>query len=238
MRLQPTATTETLPSPALRRALFGLAGVLGALAVWVLGAEILRAPLHAVPSNIEQAVYAATHRARATWAAWIGLVRGDLWTESALTFADQFWRDTEPRGGEPTPLMIARAHKAAQRAVILAPHDARAWLMLASLDTRFDWLNRKSAGALRMSYYTGFNELDLIPVRLIVAVRSDALDDGELQDMVRREIRLIITRRPDLRPILHTAYNEALPWGRRFIERTLHELDPSLLATIKDGVEH
>jgi hypothetical protein len=50
---------------------------------------------------------------------------------------------------------------------------------------------------------------------------------------VKREIRLVATRRPDLTPALRAAYHDALPQGRRFIEQALEGLDPSLLAKIR-----
>ena len=41
----------------------------------------------------------------------------------------------------------------------------------------------------------------------------------------------------ELMPALVAAYNNAPPSGRQFIEKTLAELDPSVLASIRSGGE-
>jgi hypothetical protein len=84
-----------------------------------------------------------------------------------------------------------------------------------------------------MSYYTGFNELDLAPLRLLIAARSEAIADSELRDMLKREIRLVAKKRSDLRSGIQNAYSGAPPQGRRLIEEMLQEEDPSFLATIR-----
>jgi hypothetical protein len=38
-----------------------------------------------------------------------------------------------------------------------------------------------------MSYYTGLNELNLIPLRLFTATHSNALSDNDLQQLVQRD---------------------------------------------------
>ena len=119
----------------------------------------------------------------------------------------------------------------AVRAAALAPHDARAWLLIAEVDSQ--GLEHNAAGPLKMSYYTGPNELPLIPLRIDIATRTDAITDSELQILVGGEIRTIITRRPDLKPLIIAAYRSALPEGRRFIESQVGELDPGLLASIR-----
>jgi len=104
------------------------------------------------------------------------------------------------------------------------------------LDQRPDSLGRGTPGPLKMSYYTGPNAVGLIPTRLLIATRSAAIADPELQDLVSREIRTIVTRRPDLRPALFAAYREAVPEGRRFIESKVGELDRNLSASIRSSV--
>jgi hypothetical protein len=60
---------------------------------------------------------------------------------------------------------------------------------------------------LKMSYYTAPNELALLPLRLNVSLHAKGvIDDAELQDMVRRDISVILTRAPALKPALVAAY--------------------------------
>jgi hypothetical protein len=88
-------------------------------------------------------------------------------------------------------------------------------------------------GPLKMSYYAGPNEPSLIPLRISIATHSDSITDPELQILVGGEIRTIITRKPNLKPVIIDAYRNAPPEGRRFIETQVGELDPSLLASLR-----
>jgi hypothetical protein len=94
-------------------------------------------------------------------------------------------------------------------------------------------LHGEVSSALKMSYYTGSNEIALIPLRLRVATCSDAINDSELQNLVAREIRLIITRERNLMPAILAAYQNASPDGERFIETVASELDTDLMATLR-----
>jgi hypothetical protein len=53
-----------------------------------------------------------------------------------------------------------------------------------------------------MSYYTGLNELNLIPLRQFTATHSNALSDHDVQQLVQRDIRMILTHWRELRPTL------------------------------------
>src|SRR5262249_47252104 len=125
-----------------------------------------------------------------------------------------------------------RARGAVERALVFAPHEARAWLVLADFEARLDPTSRKAAAALRMSYYTGPNETALIPVRLTTFGQLDADADAELQQLVRHELANVINRRPELRWAIGSAYRAALPAGKKFFETTVREIDPALLPSL------
>jgi hypothetical protein len=224
----------TTPNHGLfRGTVFVFAFVLGCQATWILAAEIFRPSLPGFPVNAQAVAAAAANRNEATMAASFGFIRGDLWAESALTYLDMFWSGDSDSASAQVPMMIERAREVADRALTFVPHDARIWLVLAGIDSRFDWLNRKMAAELRMSYYTGANETDLIPLRLLLAVRSEALADWDFQQLVRHDLRTIFTRKPELKPAILTAYRDALPIGQQFLEETLAEIDPALLARLR-----
>jgi hypothetical protein len=84
-----------------------------------------------------------------------------------------------------------------------------------------------------MSFYTGPNEIELIPSRLLLAVSAQAIADTDFQQLVRHDIRNIVIRKPSLKPAIVAAYRDALPIGQKFIEETLEEVDPSLLARLR-----
>jgi hypothetical protein len=203
--------------------------VLGCQAAWILVAEFFRPPHSDFFATQQTAAVAATDQNGAALAASIGLIRGDLWSEVALTYLDRFLTDNRYS----TNAQIEQAREVADRALAIAPHNAGVWLVLASINSRFDWLNHKAAAALRMSYYTGANETELIPLRLLLAVRSVALGDSDFQQLMRHDIRTVITRKPELKPAIVAAYRDAAPIGRQLIEDTLEEIDLPLLARLR-----
>jgi hypothetical protein len=86
-----------------------------------------------------------------------------------------------------------------------------------------------------MSYFTGPNEISLVPLRTQVATQSRVIADADLQALVSREIRWVILRHPDQKQSLLSAYRDASPEGKQFIEATLRNLDNELLDTIRAG---
>jgi hypothetical protein len=200
-----------------------------------LAAEFARSSADGFPASNEDIRELAGQRANASLAATLGQVRGDLWTECALTYLDLVLDNKRGAQNDATSNDTAEGRDVATRAVRLAPHDARAWLVFASLRSQYDWVNRNAAGALKMSYYTGPSEIALVPLRLLLAVRSDALTDTEFADLVSRDIRLAAAHQRELKPALVAAYRDALPAGKDFIEKALEPLDPALLSSIRPG---
>ncbi|MGP0094495.1 MAG: hypothetical protein ACLPKB_31800 [Xanthobacteraceae bacterium] len=225
---------NTLPQQRIRYVCLGISGALMTLAIWLMLAEIIRPQLPSVPADATSAPLAAAERGRATWAARFGMVRGDLWTECALTYTDLLWPES-PTGGREQSETIGQALTYAQRALRYSPHDARAWLLVASYDSISEKAKSASVAALKMSYYTAPNQAELTPLRLWVSLWTRAIEDGEIREMVGREIRTVITYRPELKPVIGAAYRLAPPPGRRVIEATLAELDPKFLSDIRAG---
>lgn len=214
-----------------RGTLLVLAFALACQAFWILMAEFYRPPPVGFPTNTQSAV--AVNRNAAHLAALFGFIRGDLWAEDALTYPDAFQRYEWDSASKQRSTTIEQARDIAERALAFAPHDARMWLALASMDSRLDWLNGKASTALRMSYYTGANEIELIPLRLSLAVNFSMISDMDFQQLVRHDIRTIVTRKPELKSAVLDAYRLALPAGQQFIEETLKEMDPTLLSTLR-----
>ena len=112
---------------------------------------------------------------------------------------------------------IESAHSAALRAARLAPHDARAWLILATIASALNHPNREIAGPLKMSYLTGPGEVPLSALRLRVATRSGVIEDEELQNLVTQDVRTLVIRRPELAPEIISIYRGASAEGQRFL---------------------
>jgi hypothetical protein len=200
--------------------------ILACQAAWLITAEFLRPSSPNFPASVQTTEATTDNRQRAALAASVGFIRGDLWAEYALTYADILDGRTSAQSAE----VIERARAVTNIALSLVPFDAQIWLLLARIDARFDWLNKKSSAALRMSYYTGANDIKLIAARLPLAINSSEIGDPDFQQLVRRDIRIIVTRKPDLIPVIRTAYQDASPVGQMFLDTALSEIDPSLFA--------
>jgi hypothetical protein len=216
-----------------RAALLAFAFFLGAQALWILFSELPRSSVHALPPDADSATLAARARNAARWSAWLGIVRGDLWAESAYTYATLLWSNS-PEGRDDNTL-VDEARNNADRALSYAPHRAGVWLLVAGLASRFPWADARATLALKMSYYTGPSEFSLMPLRLRVATQSNAFDDNDIQQFVRRDLRAIVTQRPQQRLAIVAVYREASFEGKRLIGQVLAEIDPSLLQSIRSG---
>ena len=172
---------------AFRLATSLFAMLLGVQCVWLLLAELSRPGISRLPTETASAAAARNERVNASWAARIGTIRGDLWAESAFTYADLLWSDG--RGGAD----LVQANSSVNYALTAAPHQSSVWLLLAALASRYQLPGIDVKEAVRMSYYTGPSELELMPLRLWTAVHSDAFSDIELRDSISREVRLLFS---------------------------------------------
>jgi hypothetical protein len=73
------------------------------------------------------------------------------------------------------------------------------WLLVAVLQGQGQ-ARESNAEALKMSYLTSPANVNLMPSRLAIVSTSAAISDDELKNLARSDIRLILTRRPDLNP--------------------------------------
>jgi hypothetical protein len=224
--------STTWPSQRLfRGVVLVFAFILACQAIWLITAEFFRSPLAEFPGKARVAEAAAANQNAAALAASLGFIRGDLWAEYALTYSDIFLGDE--RTSVQSAKVIGRAREVADRALGLAPYDATLWLLLAAIDARSDWFSRKASNELRMSYYTGANEIELIPSRLPLAINSSEIEDQDFQQLVRHDMRIILTHKPELIPTILAAYRDGSPAGQQFLEVTLNEIDPTLLASLR-----
>src|SRR5712671_5143111 len=221
--MNPSTSTRTWLRVAL--ALFGV--FLSAQAAWILLPERQRLNHIRLPVDGKTATIALAEQDKIKQAASLAVVRGDLWAESAFTYGSQLWLDAGDQ-------LNTEALKTLTRALRYSPHRGDVWLMFAALANKYKWSGYQPSLLLKMSYYTAPNELALLPLRLNVSLHAKGvIDDAELQDMVRRDISVILTRAPALKPALVAAYRSALPQGKILAERVISEIDPDYLGVVR-----
>jgi len=233
--LNPT-TRESGPSQVAFRLMAMLfAALLGVQCVWLLLVEVARPDIDRLPTDTVSAAAAAKQRDAASWAALIGGVRGDLWAQSAFTYADLLWAERAPSADADLTKTLARARVSLDHALDDGPHQSSAWLLLAGLALRFPSLGLDPTEPLKMSYYTGPSEQHLVPMRLRIAVHSDRLSDIEMRQFVGRDLRFLLARKQ--KSAIAEAYNAASPAGRSFIEQAVGDVDPSARDSLRTGAQ-
>jgi hypothetical protein len=207
------------------------AALLGIQCVWLLAAELARTDITHLPTNSLSAAFAAKQRDAALRAASFAFFRGDLWAESAFTYA--FLVVDEKPASISSDLAAASAHarSSLDRALDRAPVQSGAWLLLAGLALRYPPSDVTPLDALKMSYYTGPSERTLIPSRLRTAARADQFDDLEMRELVSRDLRFLLEQK-QIAPVTE-AYEIASARGKQFIEQTVGDIDPSIRDTLR-----
>src|SRR5690348_6195988 len=117
-----------------RLAMLLFAVLIGAYCVWLQLAEFSPAGIDSLPSDAKTAAAASMERDAALWAASVGAFRGDLWAESAFTYADLLFNPMTTDADATTA--AAGARYSIDQALNNAPHRSGVWLLLAGLNLR------------------------------------------------------------------------------------------------------
>jgi hypothetical protein len=208
--------------------------LLAAQCIWLLISELTRTPIYQLPVDQVSAATAANYRAAAGRAALFGVIRGDLWAESAFTQATLFWSDKDADADSSTTQAVADAHSNVDRALTDGPHQSGAWLFLADLALRFQSVGLAPSDLLKMSYYTGASDQRLMPLRLRISAQLTKFDDVEIRQLVSRDLLLFLTRNQTAE--IADAYGVASPAAKSFIEQTVQDIDPTALQKIRAAV--
>ncbi|MBR0830974.1 hypothetical protein JQ596_36255 [Bradyrhizobium manausense] len=156
----------------------------------------------------------------------VAAARDDLWTREG---SRSHWDSTA--GEQKTALPLAS--NAFARALRSSPLRGDIWLMLAAA-SKHNSDQSSTAAMLKMSYYTAANDLDLLPLRLSVALATDAVvRELEFRDLIKRDVSLVITHRPAAKPALVAAYRSASADGKIYLEGLISELDPTYLDNMR-----
>jgi hypothetical protein len=120
-----------------------------------------------------------------------------------------------------------------RQALATSPYDPELWLALVLLQAQRDPHDPVVFEALKMAYFTAPTDTRLIPVRLDIAGRFDALADPDVNDLVRGDVRLILTRRPELKPAIVSAYRRASDLGKASLVDAVQSIDPTFVPILR-----
>lgn len=202
--------------------LFALPVVVFVLGISIsnLAAEFLRPSPFALPAKNDPAPN-ADQISSAGWASAIAPFRSDLRAEYALALASQTLKSEYAAQGS-----AEKAQNAAKETLKIGPHDSRIWLVLALLQAHNNLGDPLISETLKMSYFTGPNRAELIPTRLDIVTLGNSLNDTDLEELARGDVRAVLAQYPDQRQTLANEYIRASLVGKAFLENSIRMYDP------------
>jgi hypothetical protein len=164
----------------------------------------------------------------AALAAKIAPFRGDLRAnEAAMRAADVL----ASKGPSDLPANEV-AQTAVRAALRIGPHDARMWLTLALLRAHGNLGEASILEPLKMSYLTGPNQAELIAPRLDLVSGINSISDPDLQELATSDVRAVLTRFAELRPLLVAAYARGSAAGKKLLDDSVKTADPKFIDTL------
>ncbi|ULK95932.1 hypothetical protein [Bradyrhizobium sp. I71] len=212
-----------------RICLVALGLALGSYGLASAAAELSGAPRPAFPTDPAKMVAPAGDVS--DWLETIPLFRSDLASNHALIAALQTIQRGKPGDASSADNLHARSR--VKQALSATPYDADLWLALALLESRYDPRGPGVIEALKTTYFTAPNDARLMPVRLDTATLSDALIDPDLAELVRGDVRLMLTRRVEMKAAVLQAYRRASKQGKEFLEQAVKAIDPAWATTLR-----
>jgi hypothetical protein len=167
------------------------------------------------------------------WPNAISPFRSDLEGSYALSVALHALQSRKEKPATRMAEENVRAEATVKQALSIVPYDSELWLALALLQAQRDPRNPMVAEALKMSYFVAPNDPQLMPVRLDTATLFDALSDPDLKELVLGDLRLMLTRKTDLRTAVVSAYRRASSLGKKFLEESVQSIDPAFVPTLR-----
>jgi hypothetical protein len=156
--------------------------------------------------------------------------RSDLKADYALRLAGRALRE---RAGQSE--RASAAQDAVRSALGAGPHDSQMWLVLALLQARTNVEDPRIAESLKMSYLTGQNRPELIQTRLQGATSNNFLNDPDLRELARGDVRAILTQLPEQRQALVSDYAHASEVGKAFLEESAGMVDPKFIPAFRSA---
>lgn len=191
--------------------------------------SVSRPPLPLDPSGIAGRSISQSAR----WAAFAAPLRTDLKANYALALALTALRPDRKALSAADIQKNMEAQEEVKQVLKAAPHNSDLWLALALLQTQRKSGDRQTIEALKMSYFTAPNDAQLMPLRLYTAAASEALSDGDLQELARGDVRLMLLRQADLKASVLTAYQAGSNVGRKFLEDAVQSIDPASASALR-----
>lgn len=205
-------------------------GFVGSISASNLAAEFLRPAPFPLPLRTGTAP-TPEQVSLAGRASAIAPYRSDLKADYAAALAGQTLKSEDAGQAQSDET----AQNAVKDALKIGPHDSRMWLVLALLQARGNLGDSLIAESLKMSYLTGPNRTELIPTRLDAVTAGNALNDADLKELARGDVRAILAQLPDQRQALVNDYVRGSSIGKAFLEESARMSDPKFAESLRSA---
>jgi hypothetical protein len=203
--------------------------ILGGSAVCDLLAEYERPDRFPVPFSRTANAAPLKRIISARRAAALAPFRSDLMAQYALALTNQSLASE----GSLQATNNENAQSAVRSAIALGPHNAEMWLALALLQSQINIGDPQIVESLKMSYFTGPDQKELVTARLDVGTLNNALSDPDLKELAQGDVRAILVRHPEQRGFLTGDYFRGSAVGKAFLEETVKSINPQFLDTLR-----
>lgn len=218
---------------SFRTLLLALALIVGSYALASTLAELGSLDRPAFPTNPAKITSSSTGEVPG-WLQSVSPFRSDVEGNHALIVALRAIQSRKEKSSATISSENARALARVRQTLSIAPYNPELWLALALLQAERDPRDPVVVEALKMTYFTAPNDARLMPVRLDTATSFDALTDPDLKELVRGDVRLMLTRQQtDLMNAVVSAYRRASSLGKAFLEDAIRSIDPSFLPILR-----
>lgn len=198
------------------------------LSISNLAAEFLRPATSLLRSGVIPSL-TSDQVSSASRAAAIAPFRSDLKADYAAALAGQTLKSEYAPGVQGDQ----NAQNAVKDALKIGPHDSRMWLILALLQAQNNPNDSLVAESLKMSYLTGPSRAEIIPARLNTVTLHQSLNDTDLKELARSDVRIIFTQLPDQRSTLVNDYVRGSSIGKTFLEESARMFDPKFADSLR-----
>ncbi|WP_395697143.1 hypothetical protein [Methylocella sp.] len=228
--------SRELAAPVVPRlGLLALSAALALAGLWGLTSAILAPAPLPLPLDRESAAASAAWRQSAQWAAWLGVLRGDLYARAAFAGGEAAFLEKPASSDPEAAARIARTRANALSAVSLAPINGAVWLLLAELPAGPDRKveDAERANAVLTSYFTAPNDPRLASARLQRALALAPGANGDLIEFIKADLRQVLGDGAPAKAALAAALKTAPQASKDAFLAAIAEIDPNFARQLR-----
>ncbi len=212
----------------MQKFFIGLSIFLALLGVWIGAPRIVLGGWALSDTEDQSLSESKLGRMRATIAARIGIIQGDLWSNDTQIAV---YRAISNARSQAHHESASRVLEACNQTLSASPVSSRIWAICSPYCDAGAQIGC-AAKFLEMSYFTGPYAPGSIAVRLPIALSLDLNRNPDIKRFVVEDVRFILTTENHLEGVLLSAYRKAGAEDRALVKNEVLEVAPSFLTAL------